>query len=1143
MTEIKFRHKRYSVLQNFDGWYWAKRAAIAGLIICNVPIMSHGQGIVLPKKESSIKTFLREIKQQSGLDFVYNDRVINDNKVISVYAENEPIEEVLDRSLKQVDLVYNIKDNIIVVDKKRDKAKAESVVVKQVYRYQGQIKGTAGKLLSGATIKIFGQHAITQTNEAGFFEFNYSESKISIEISAIGYAATKMEVNANTILDITLQESISDLDEIVIVGYGTQSRKHLTAAVSQVDAKALTRAPAQNLSNMLTGKLPGLTSKQSSGKPGADGAALYIRGINSFSGSNSPMILVDGVPRLLDYVNPNDVESVTILKDAAAAIYGIQGANGVIQITTKKGKIGAAKIQYDGATTLTQNTAMPEFLNAPDYMYWHNKAREMDGLTPIWNAEIQNKVMSDDPNSVWGQTDWLDKIFRTGVMQNHNVSATGGTEKTRYYTSLGIMNQEGTLINTDLRRINVRTNLDIEVAKKLKFMANLAGHRIDRHWPGTSIGEQTEFNPVRQAISTIPIIKSEYEGLPTAWNGSVYRVNGYAALNESGYFNMNNWTFDTNAKLEYDASGISSIFKNLKLSIFGAYNYSNTINSDYARFYSLYTVNDKFDEYIGGASGFSSDNVYAKSSSWGDSYLWRPEISYSAEINKHSIGALLLFEAKKNYSNTMTGTKRGYYSDEPVDLSLGTELPTTPISGSHGFSGGQNSYLGKFNYGFNNTYLAEVAFRYDGSYIFAPENRWGFFPSASVAWVISNESFFANKVNNINLLKLRASYGNTGNDGVSPFQHNSLFAIANNSMVLGGESISQFYATNAYLYRNLKWASTDNYNIGADLDMWNGKLGVELNLFYKLTKDILESQGGNYPSSLGGYFPSYVNSGRVENKGFELVLKHSNRINSDWAINVEGHVAFAKNKVLSRIVSDNRPSYRALIGESIGARYGFQALGLFQSLEEIDNYPTAPSGTLRLGDIKYLDVNGDGIISSTYDYIKMGYGGIPEINFGLDLSLAYKSFNLSMLWQGVSHVDIELSGVYDTGVTSSTVYTSTFTGSGNSPNYLVEDSWTPENTNARYPRLTTVGNGNNAWQSTWWLINGEFLRLKNLNFSYSIPQNIIKKTPFSGVNIYLAGTNLLTLSHFKYIDPESPSVSNGYYPQQKTYSLGLNLTF
>jgi TonB-linked SusC/RagA family outer membrane protein len=1106
-------------------------------------VTGYGQKVTISKTNVSILDVFVEINKQTGYNFLYTNPVIKDAKPISLNVKDKELDEVLNLCFINQPFTYSIENKSIIVKEKESSFLDRIVATMKGIDASGKVLDAENRPIPGVSVKVKGTKKVVLTDAKGNFYLTGVEDGVVLEFSFVGYITQAHRVEGSKFIQVMLKASEEIMDELVVVGYAKQKRAHLTGAVSQVSAKELTRAPMQNLSNMLTGKLPGLTSIQSSGKPGADGTALYVRGLNSFAGNNGPMILVDGVPRSIDNVNPNDVESVSVLKDAAAAIYGVQGANGVILITTKKGEAGAAKILYNGAGVLTQNTAMPDYLNATDYMYWNNKARELDGLTPMWNAAIQNKVLSNDANSIYGETDWLNKIFRTGVTQQHNVAASGGTEKTKYFASMGVMDQEGTLINTGFKRYNLRTNLDMQVAKNLRLVAGLAGLRSDRKWPGVPIGNQAEFDPIRQAVSTIPIIKSEYNGLPTAWQGSAYNVNGYAALMESGFINQTRWTMDSNFQLEYDFSDLSPVLKNLKVSMFGAYNYSNTIDANYSRYYELYSLNNNLDEGVVGASGFSPDNAFSKSASWGDSYLWRPQVDYSREFGKHYVGAMFLFETKKSYSETMTGSKRGYVTDDPVDLSLGSTFGTTPVTGSHVFSGGQASYVGRLNYGYDNKYLAEAAFRYDGSYIFAPGNQWGFFPSASLGWVVSKENFFANSFSAIDLFKLRASFGRSGNDAVSPFQHNSLFALASNSMVLGGEAVSQFYSISPYLYRNLRWSTTDNYNIGLDIDLWKGKLGIEADVFYKLTKDILESQGGNYPSSLGGYYPSFKNSGKVENKGFEVILKHANRINQDWNYAVKGSFAFARNKVLSRIIVDNRPNYRAAIGESMGARYGYEALGLFQSQSEIDNYPAAPSGFLRLGDLKYRDVNGDGIISSEFDYVKTGYGQIPEINFALNLDLSYKNFYVSALWQGASNVDYELSGVFDSGVTASTLYTSPFGGNGNSPSYLIEQAWTPENTSAKYPRLSTVSNGNNAWQSTWWVVNGEYLRLKNLNIGYDVPANLLRKMPFSRVNVFVSGTNLLTFSHFKYVDPESPSVSNGYYPQQKTYSFGLNVTF
>lgn len=1006
----------------------------------------------------------------------------------------------------------------------------------------GTVYDANNEPLIGATVSLkndASKGAIT--NVEGKFSLNVPDLNAILVVKFIGFKDEELPLNGRSNVIVKMTEDSERLEEVVVVGYGTQKKATLTGSVASVGSKELMKAPMQNVSNLLTGKISGLTSIQTSGKPGDDGTSLYVRGLHSFSG-NGPMVIVDGVSRPMDYVNPNDIESISVLKDAAAAIYGVQGANGVILITTKSGGEGPAKISYDGSYTLTTNTAMPEFLDAREYMYWHNKARSMDGLTPLWTAEIQNKVLANDPNSIWGETNWIDKVFRIGQTQQHNISASGGTGKTKYFASIGMMDQEGTLRNTSYTRYNARVNLDVEVAKNMRFTVNLAGFRSDRDWPGSAIGDQQEFDPVRQAIGTIPIIKSEYQGMSTAWKGTSYYVNGYAALNESGYKRQTRWNVNSNFKLEYDFGGLWAPLRGVKASVFGAYNYSNTTDSNYDRFYQLYSIDNTFTEGVVGASGFSEGGSYTKSASWGDDWLFRPQIEYQQDFGKHHVGALFLYEAQKTFSSTMTVNKKGYYSDDPVDISLGTTFPEIPASGSYGYKG-QASWVGRLNYAYNQKYLAEVAFRRDGSYVFAPENRWGIFPSMSLGWVVSEENFFKEALPFVDYFKIRASYGESGNDNVTAFLYNSNYGTSTNSMVFGGTPITQFYAENAYIYRNLTWATTHSWNLGFEFDLWNRKLGVELDLFYQLTEDILESASGNYPTSLGGYYPSYRNSGKVDNKGFELTLKHINRVNKDFNYKLNGTLSFARNRVLSKAVADNYPNYRGVLGHSMGARYGYKALGLFQSQEEIDNYPAAPSGSLRLGDLKYLDVNGDGKITADYDYVKTGYGGIPEISFSANMEFNYKNFYVTMLWQGVSHCDYELSGVYATGVTAATTYTSPFAGNGNSPRYLIEEAWTPDNTDAKYPRLTTIANGNNAWRSSWWVINGEYLRLKSMNIGYNIPEKLLKKTPFSYVNIYLAGTNLLTLSHFKYVDPESPSVSNGYYPQQATYSLGLNVTF
>jgi TonB-linked SusC/RagA family outer membrane protein len=1089
--------------------------------------------------DGSITDVFKEIEKQSEYKFFFNDSQITTKNKINLNVSNDTVENILNDIFAETTITYTIVNNHVVLTNNVAKSSSSQQKGRTI---KGNVIDNNGEALIGVNVIVKGTSKGTVTDMNGNYTLEAVPNSATLEFSYIGYNTQEVKVGASNVINVKLLEDNQTLDEVVVVGYGTQKKVTLTGSVSSVSSKELLKAPMQNVSNLLTGKVAGLTSIQSSGKPGADGTTMYVRGMNAFSG-NTPLVLVDGVERSMDYVNPNDIESVSILKDASAAVYGVKGANGVILITTKNGNDGPAKISYDGTFTLARNTAMPEYLNAADYMYWHNKAKEMDGLTPIWTADIQNKVLSNDPNSIYGETDWIDLAFRTGFTQQHNISATGGTEKTKYYTSIGVMDQEGTLKNTSFTRYNVRTNLDIEVAKNLRFTTNLSAYRTDRDWPGVSIGSnQYEFNPVRKLIIMPPVIKPYYNGYPTAWYDGTYNSNGYADLLYSGYIDQTRYAFDSNYKLEYDFSGLTDILKGLKASIFGAYNYYHTADSQYMSYYQLYTLNPSQDEYIGLPGGRSTSGSYNKSSSYQDTWMLRPQVNYSRTFGKNSINAMFLYEATKTVSSTMTGSKKGYYSDDPVDISLGTTYTENPVSGSHSQQA-VVSYVGRLNYAWDEKYLFEFAFRRDGSYVFAPENRWGFFPSVSAGWVMSSEPFIKNNLNWLDYMKLRASYGESGNDNVTAYLYNSSYALTTNSYVLGNTALSQFYSSNTYIYRNLTWSTTHSYNLGLEFDVLNRALGADIDVFYQKTTGILEASSGNYPTSLGGYYPNYKNSGAVSNKGIEFTLRHNLQVTKDFNYKVTGTFSFARNKVLKKAVTDNYPNYRAQLGTSMNARYGFIADGLFQSQEEIDNYAAAPSGMLRLGDIKYVDVNGDGMISSLYDYVKIGYGEVPEINFSLNLDLNYRDFYMSMLWQGVTHCDYELSGVWDTGVTASTPYTAVFTSQGNTPYYLVEGSWTPENTNAKYPRLSTVSNGNNAWRSTWWVVNGEYLRLKNLQFGYQIPSSLLKKTPFSRINVYIAGTNVLTFSHFKYVDPESPSVSAGYYPQQATWSLGLNVSF
>lgn len=745
---------------------------------------------------------------------------------------------------------------------------------------------------------------------------------------------------------------------------------------------------------------------------------------------------------------------------------------------------------------------------------------------------------------ILGDTDWLSKIYKKfGLTHQHNISVSGGTDKVKYYSSVGLMNQDGILRNTDFKRYNMRGNVDAKITRNLTFAINMSVAHTERNWPGLSISPQSEFSPVTQAFYALPLLKETYEGKPLGYTNGSYTYTPLAALEDAGYQNQRTWTFDSTARLEYDFGSIKAL-QGLKASIFMGYNVGSTLDYNYLRKYSLY----KFDprsftvtETI--AQGIPESN-FNKSNSLGWSMTIRPQINYEREFGKHSVSALFFFERRKSYDDTMTGYKTGYYADFPIDLSMGLVNQSPYTTGSHSYTGSAG-FAGRISYAYDKKYLLEVTMRADGSYKFAPKNRWGYFPSVAVGWVMSEEAFFKRALPKIEYFKLRASYGVLGSDDTSPYLYmQSFFSTAPGfTCVIGGQPQSAYY-TGGYIHDNLTWSRTHTYNFGMELRAFQGKLGIEFDWFYKLTSRILESDsGGTYAPSLGGNNPAWLNSGRVDNRGFELTLRHANSFRNGWSYALTGNLSWARNRVLSRRIADDHPSYRAILGEPLGSIYGFQALGLFQTQEQVDNYPTAPSGWAGLGEIMYKDIDGDGKIDRDHDYVKIGRSTTPEMSFSLNMDVAWKNISLSVLWQGVALCDYQLSGLYGNGHTDNTMYTRPFYGDGNAAYYLVENSWRPDHTNAEYPRLHAITNSNNANASTWWIRNGAYLRLKDVRLSYALPKKLLSKIGIERTSIYVAGTNLLTFSAFKYIDPENPGINNGYYPQQRTYSIGLNLTF
>lgn len=984
------------------------------------------------------------------------------------------------------------------------------------------------------------------TDSEGRYSITVPAGDEVIVFSILGFKTAEVPVSGRSVVNVVLEEDATYLDEVVVVGYGTQRKQFVVGSVSQATSKDLLKAPTSDVQSMLTGRLAGMTNIQKTGTPGEGNNTMLVRGLSTFNNSG-PLVIVDGVPRTMNNINPNDIATVSILKDAAtAAIYGVQAANGVVLITTKTGAQGKANISYDGSVTFSTNTAVPDLMNAEQYIYWHNKAKEMDGQEPYWTEE---KIAKMKEMGVYGETDWFSKIFDNyGLTHQHNVSASGGTDKIRYYASLGLMDEDGILRNTNYRRYNVRGSIDADLAQNLKLTMNIAGNYSDRHWPGLNFKSQSEFSPITQAYYAVPCVASEYKDpetgkvYPLGYTNGTYTYNSGAAL-DTGYQNQVSYRAEVSSKVEYDFKAIPFL-SGLKASVFMGYNYLHTADRNFLESYTIYKYDPKSMSVIPQTSLGISETNFNRSSSIGWNLMIRPQLTYEREFGKHNVSGLFLFERYKSYGETMTGYKKGYFSDYPVDISTGMSDNYPYTSGSFSHSG-MASFAGRLSYAYDKRYLAEFTFRADGSYKFAPEDRWGYFPSVALGWVISEEGFM-DEVTFIDHLKLRASAGVLGSDDTGEYLYMQTYSSTGTaSYIWDGVGKPAFYTT-GYVHEGLTWSRTNTYNVGVELKALDNRLSFEFDWFYKYTKNILEYGSSTYAPSLGGNNPYWDNSGEVDNRGFDMTINWGDAYANGWSYNLTGIVGWSRNKVLKKKIADDHPSYRAILGQPMGSIYGFNALGLFQTQEQVDNYPTAPSGWLELGAIMYEDVNGDGKIDSNHDYVKIGRSSIPEMTFSFNAEVAWKDLSLSVLLQGATLCNYQLNGCYNNGNTDGTMFTRQFYGGGNSLLHLVSDSWRPDNTDARYPRLAASTNPNNAWASSWWVIDGSYLRVKNVQLSYSLPKKILnfgKNGGIDRVRIYAAGTNLLTFSSYKYLDPENPGINNGYYPQQRTFSLGLNLTF
>lgn len=1004
----------------------------------------------------------------------------------------------------------------------------------------GTVTGQDAEPLIGVNVQVKGTTQGTSTDFDGNYELQEIEENATLIFSYIGYATAEIEVQGRSSIDIILETDATQLEEVVVVGYGTQRRESVTGAVSQISGRDLIKAPSGNISNKLGGVVPGIIALQQSGQPGADGASLLVRGAEA-------KYIVDGVERSFSQINPDEIESISVLKDAASAsVYGLD-ANSVVIVTTKRGTGGPAEITFSGEYGISANTYMLDMLNGPDYAYWYNKARELDGDSPIFTSEQVDLMMQNDPESGWGNTNWYKNTFGTGNTTDLNVSLRGGNDKTRYYAFLGTYDQKGNVKNFNFNRINLRTNLDVEVARHLDMRFDVAGRLERQDRPFFSAAPADWNNIPQQAIRALPFVPQEREGLPVSTRTASSFVNPLASSELSGYSQGKTGLLQTNFSLDYHTPFIDGLSLKFMAAFDASYHTSKAYSTPYTTL-----VADPPTASSGGISYSRSLDARGETTSLTEGLTHYTELTtnlsfrYEKDIQKHRLDVLGLMETVQRDGNNFGAYGYGF------DIANLDELNFAALKDKNDVTGGsyvrrKAGFLGKVNYHYDHRYLAEMSLRYDGSYVFGGTvkgKRWSPFPAASLGWRISEENWFKNRFSDVDELKLRGSIGMTGTTGVPPYFYLNTLSLLTPAVVLGGEARTGLLTSDPG-NENLTWAKSLQYNGGFDTRIRNGLVSIEFDVFYKYVYDMLSPVSASYPPSFGGYIPGYENNNMQDHKGFELTLGHENSI-GDFYYNIRLNGTYTQRRWLRYNDSPNTPDWLKLTGKEVGAQVGFIATGLFQSEEEIEQSALIEGKEVRVGDIKYLDRNGDGVISYEQDRGYIGKSAYPDLVGGFLFSGGWKNIHFSFHFQGALGRDVALTGVYPGGVMDNTSMTKPFYHGGNSPRYLVENSWTPDNPDGEFPRLGLVSpSSNNGYASSFWYRNGDYLRLKSMQVGYSVPSSWIQRAGIRALDIHLQGQNLLTFSGLNkyHIDPEQPGVSNGYYPQQEVYTVKMNLTF
>ena len=1056
-------------------------------------------------KNTKLSHALKIIERKSDYRFAFSNLILSENMTVTLKARDLPIEDILTKMFTKTGLTYSLINNNLIAIKGDEPARG-------IIAVKGKVTDNDGNPLFNVSVSA-GTGIGTTTDETGNYSITVDENA-TLSFSYVGFVTQTVQVNSRNVINLVLLVNSAQLTDVVVVGYGTQSRRKLTSAVATVSGEELNKRVATNPAALLQGQLPGLQVIQGSGEPGNEGVNLRIRGTSTFSGAgNDPLVIVDGLPGSLTVLNPNDIESISVLKDAAsAAIYGSRGANGVIVVKTKKGKGGAFSLQYNYNLGIANPTSLPETIhNSAEFMELYNEANLNSGRQPVYSQAQIDLYKNATDRVKYPNHDWLGDLFQPAYVQNHYLNLSGGKENTNYNLGIGFTDQPGTMIGFKYKKYTLDLGLSSKVNKRVTIGTNVQMRYGNRLNPPQGAGDM--FLSTLAQSPLYPPRSPDGKWIKRAYSNEQGNKNTVAIVGEDVRTRTDDYYLQGNLSLDVE------IIKGLTWETKAGANFGTSKYNDFRPVVQTYYYNDMtsaglLDVGTPGLSVGRSDNIYT---------VYYSQLNLKRTFGDHTISAIGGFQQEHNKGSNLNAWRAQFTTNLLRELNAGPAAGMTNNGTSSEWA--IRSGYGTVNYDFQDKYLVGGSLRYDGTSRLPKDTRWGLFYSLSGAWRISNEAFLQD-VAWINDLKIRGSWGELGNQNIGTYPYQP--TLSNRDYAFGG-TVSPGYSASGLVDPNLTWETTRVFDIGVDLTAFNNKLSVTADWFNKYTFDIL--RGSQVPLWLGLDAP-VINNGAVRNKGFEFSALYRDNVSRDFSYSIGANFQTYKNKLEKFGNKEIGGSTIREEGQPLDEYYLYVWDGIFQNQAEIDNSPQQPV-TPSPGDLKIKDVNGDKVVNDKdRTYIS---GKYPAYQYAVNLGINWKGFDFSAQLYGSQGQKVYVSGWGIEPFRQGSVPTTDW-----------RNRWTPTNPSTTMPKIYSADGYAPVqnYASTYYLKDASFMRLKNIQLGYTIPTSILTKAGARSLRVYFAADNVFTASKYPGLDPER--IGSGLYvtyPQVRTFTFGATVQF